>query len=282
MKQYLDLLKRILLEGEDVQSGAVIKSEDRKATCRMLLAQQLRFDLREGFPIVHDQARAVRHRRRRGALVPPGRDQHQHPGPQGPGHRTTIGRPEGTPTWHDQVHPAAHLGPVGRPYRATSPTSTARPGGTGTTRSWSYPARQPGHAQTMARSANGTRSTTSWRGSRPWPPTRPTGPGGGSSCRAGTRRMVPEMGLAPCHTLSPVAAHQRLPGRRVRTGDRSTCSWAALSTSSSTRCWRTIFGGFSGLIPRHLVRTSPTATSTTTSSSRSASRSAASHSLYPT
>jgi thymidylate synthase len=51
MRQYLDLLGRILSEGEDVQSGAVIKSEDRKATCRMLLAQQLRFDLREGFPI---------------------------------------------------------------------------------------------------------------------------------------------------------------------------------------------------------------------------------------
>jgi thymidylate synthase len=51
MQQYLDLLGRILYDGENVQSGAVIKSEDRKATCRMLLAQQLRFDLREGFPI---------------------------------------------------------------------------------------------------------------------------------------------------------------------------------------------------------------------------------------
>jgi thymidylate synthase len=52
VRQYLDLLGRILSEGEDVQSGAVIKSEDRKATCRMLLAQQLRLDLREGFPIL--------------------------------------------------------------------------------------------------------------------------------------------------------------------------------------------------------------------------------------
>jgi thymidylate synthase len=52
MKQYLDVLRRILDEGEDVQSGAVIQSEARKATCRMLLAEQLRFDLREGFPIV--------------------------------------------------------------------------------------------------------------------------------------------------------------------------------------------------------------------------------------
>jgi thymidylate synthase len=51
VQQYLDLLRRIIDEGEDVQSGAVIKSEDRKATCRMLLAQQLRFDLREGFPV---------------------------------------------------------------------------------------------------------------------------------------------------------------------------------------------------------------------------------------
>ena len=52
MKQYLELLDRILMEGEEVQSGAVIQSEDRKAKCQMLLAQQLRFDLREGFPIV--------------------------------------------------------------------------------------------------------------------------------------------------------------------------------------------------------------------------------------
>ena len=52
MQQYLDLLGRILHDGEDVQSGAVIKSEERKAVCRMLLAQQLRFDLREGFPVV--------------------------------------------------------------------------------------------------------------------------------------------------------------------------------------------------------------------------------------
>jgi thymidylate synthase len=52
MKQYLDVLRRILDEGEDVQSGAVIQSEARKATCRMLLAEQLRFDLRRGFPIV--------------------------------------------------------------------------------------------------------------------------------------------------------------------------------------------------------------------------------------
>jgi thymidylate synthase len=56
MRQYLDLLRRILDEGEDVQSGAVIKSEDRKATCRMLLGQQMRFDLREGFPIVTTKA----------------------------------------------------------------------------------------------------------------------------------------------------------------------------------------------------------------------------------
>jgi thymidylate synthase len=52
MRQYLDILRRILDEGEDVQSGAVIKSEDRKATCRMLLGQQMRFDLQDGFPIV--------------------------------------------------------------------------------------------------------------------------------------------------------------------------------------------------------------------------------------
>jgi thymidylate synthase len=52
VKPYLDLLQKILCDGEDVQSGAVIKSEDRKATCRFLLGQQLRFDLRRGFPCV--------------------------------------------------------------------------------------------------------------------------------------------------------------------------------------------------------------------------------------
>jgi thymidylate synthase len=52
MRQYLDLIGRIITEGEDVQSGAVIKSQDRKAVCRTLIGQQLRFDLREGFPIV--------------------------------------------------------------------------------------------------------------------------------------------------------------------------------------------------------------------------------------
>ena len=52
MKQYLDLMRKIVDEGEDVQSGAVITSEDRKATCRFLLGQQMRFDLRDGFPAV--------------------------------------------------------------------------------------------------------------------------------------------------------------------------------------------------------------------------------------
>lgn len=52
MKQYLDLLRKIVDKGEDVQSGAMLRSEDRKPTCRFLLAPQLRFDLRDGFPIV--------------------------------------------------------------------------------------------------------------------------------------------------------------------------------------------------------------------------------------
>jgi thymidylate synthase len=56
MRQYLNLLARILEEGENVRSGAVIQSEERKATCRMLLGQQMRFDLREGFPIVTTKA----------------------------------------------------------------------------------------------------------------------------------------------------------------------------------------------------------------------------------
>jgi thymidylate synthase len=52
MQQYLNLLREIVDGGEDVQSGAVIQSEGRKATCRFLLAPQLRFDLRRGFPAV--------------------------------------------------------------------------------------------------------------------------------------------------------------------------------------------------------------------------------------
>jgi thymidylate synthase len=52
LRQYLDLLAKIRAEGEDVQSGAVLKSEGRKPVCRFLLGQQLRFDLREGFPAV--------------------------------------------------------------------------------------------------------------------------------------------------------------------------------------------------------------------------------------
>lgn len=52
MQQYLDLLRKIRDEGEDVQSGATIVSEGRKATCRFLLGAQLRFDLRRGFPAV--------------------------------------------------------------------------------------------------------------------------------------------------------------------------------------------------------------------------------------
>jgi thymidylate synthase len=52
MKLYLDLLRRIIDEGEDVQSGATIVSEQRQPVCRTLLGQQLRFDLRDGFPAV--------------------------------------------------------------------------------------------------------------------------------------------------------------------------------------------------------------------------------------
>jgi thymidylate synthase len=52
VQQYLDLLRKIRDEGEDVQSGATIVSENRKATCRFLLGTQLRFDLRQGFPAV--------------------------------------------------------------------------------------------------------------------------------------------------------------------------------------------------------------------------------------
>jgi thymidylate synthase len=52
MKQYLDLLRRIIDEGEDVQSGATLVSENRKPKCRFLLGAQLRFSLFDGFPAV--------------------------------------------------------------------------------------------------------------------------------------------------------------------------------------------------------------------------------------
>lgn len=52
MKQYLDLLQRILDEGTEVACGAYLPDQQRHPTCRTILAAQYRHDLRAGFPAV--------------------------------------------------------------------------------------------------------------------------------------------------------------------------------------------------------------------------------------
>jgi thymidylate synthase len=52
VQQYLDLLKRIMTEGEDVPTGAYLESEKRQPAARTILAAQFRHDLRDGFPAV--------------------------------------------------------------------------------------------------------------------------------------------------------------------------------------------------------------------------------------
>lgn len=52
MRQYLDLLQRIVDEGGDVPCGAYLPKEERHPTCRTILAAQYRHDLGSGFPAV--------------------------------------------------------------------------------------------------------------------------------------------------------------------------------------------------------------------------------------
>lgn len=52
MQQYLDLLRRILDEGEDVATGAFLPKENRHPHARCLIGVQYRHDLRGGFPAV--------------------------------------------------------------------------------------------------------------------------------------------------------------------------------------------------------------------------------------
>lgn len=52
MYQYLELLKRIMIRGEIVATGAYLEKEERRPTARMLFAAQFRHDLRDGFPAV--------------------------------------------------------------------------------------------------------------------------------------------------------------------------------------------------------------------------------------
>jgi thymidylate synthase len=50
MRPYLDLLQKIMTEGLTVQTGAYLPGESRQPTARRLFAQQLRFNLADGFP----------------------------------------------------------------------------------------------------------------------------------------------------------------------------------------------------------------------------------------
>lgn len=52
MKQYLDLLRKIMDEGVTVRTGATLTSEGRQPTARRLHGEQLVFDLNDGFPAV--------------------------------------------------------------------------------------------------------------------------------------------------------------------------------------------------------------------------------------
>lgn len=52
MHAYLDLLSRIMIGGEVVQTRAYLPSEDRRPTARTIFAAQFRHDLRNGFPAV--------------------------------------------------------------------------------------------------------------------------------------------------------------------------------------------------------------------------------------
>jgi thymidylate synthase len=52
LKQYLDLLARIMKDGTTVQTGAYLPSEGRQPTAKSLFATQFRHDLADGFPAV--------------------------------------------------------------------------------------------------------------------------------------------------------------------------------------------------------------------------------------
>lgn len=52
MQAYLELLKRIMVHGETVPTGAYLESEKRQPTARTILGAQFRHDLRDGFPAV--------------------------------------------------------------------------------------------------------------------------------------------------------------------------------------------------------------------------------------
>ena len=107
MRQYLELVQRVLDEGE--------RREDRTGTGTLsVFGAQTRYDLRAGLSAAHHQEGAVGGRRARAALVPA--RQHQHPATISP-----STRPSGTPgptrrrAW---PHLRPSVAPLGRPVRA--------------------------------------------------------------------------------------------------------------------------------------------------------------------
>jgi thymidylate synthase len=251
MRQYLDLLKRIVDEGEDVQSGAVIQSENRKAVCRTLLAPQLRFDLREGFPAVTtkvllfdwvvdeimwflrgDTNINTLGRKERTML-----DSCEGEGPEGAYSETFVKRP----IWNQWARPDGEVphiyGESWRrwpyPYTVTSREGTLAESRETAVRFWD----QVAHVLADLRAVKadpGNRARrriilTGWNAP-----------------------VVPDMGLAPCHTLA-----QFLP---VNGFLDVVCHWRSIDTFTGMpfniaqyALLAHIFGGLSGLTPRYLV-----------------------------
>jgi thymidylate synthase len=242
MRQYLDLMQRIIDEGEDVQSGALLVSEKRKPKCRFLLSPQLRFDLRRGFPavttkqlhfdVVVDEVlwflRGDTNVRKLGRWIVPDES------PEGGGLPTFIQRH----IWDSWAQPDGDVPHAyGEGWRHWEYLNTVMP-----------PDGQPGVTMVcywdqvdalikdlravIADPANRARRRimlTAWN-----PP------------------LVPEMGLPPCHTLA-----QWLPTNGYLD---CVCHWRSIDTFTGMpfniaqyALLQTIFAVTTGLVPRHLV-----------------------------
>jgi thymidylate synthase len=235
MRQYLDLLRDIVDEGEDVQSGAVLKSENRKPICRFLLAAQLRFDwvvdevlwFLRGETNINTLGRKIR-----GAPLEPIEGE----GPEGGYIETYVRRP----IWDQWAKPDGDVPQIyGKQWR-----------------DWEYP------IWDEARGGNplaGQAAVGSWdqvakivadlKAVKDDPSNR------------ARRRIIltawnpPEiqfMGLPPCHTLA-----QFLPTNGYLD---CVCHWRSIDTFTGMpfniaqyAILTSIFAGVAGLIPRHLV-----------------------------